>query len=244
MSRTLQDFINDLPEQTCLFVARVGEGQSLRVCFRGVLIWAIEEGYTPSHKDTVPTKQYADIQSCIDALLNHCEDEGFGYEYSTVRIQAMLIDRTPVGTKVIRKEVTENISFDISPIQALTNANIRMCEEMRRGYKEVVNNNRAHLQTIEQLTSAYVEARKEMLELERTNMAQNLVLNMENDNGVDYKAQGLEVLNRAVDGFFQTKVSNLDEMIKDTIKNDPEKVKEFCEDPDVVESIKSAIFGD
>jgi hypothetical protein len=209
-----------------------------------VLIWALEQGYQPSHKDTIPTKQYEDIQSCIDALLNTCEDEGWGYEYSTVRIQALMIDRTPVGTKVIRKETTEQVDFDISPIQALTNANIRMCEEMRRGYKEVVNNNRAHLQTIESLTSAWVEARKEMIELERTNMAQNLVLGMEDNNGIDYKAQGLEVLNRAVEGFFQSKVSNMDDMIKETIKNDPEKVKEYCEDPEIVESIKNAIFGD
>jgi len=37
---------------------------------------------------------------------------------------------------------------------------------------------------------------------------------------------------------------NIDDMIKETIKNDPEKVREFMKDPDVVASIMREVMRD
>ena len=239
----LRDFVGRLPDEACIFTGRVGDGQQLQIVFRGVLETAIAQGYQPSDKDTVVTVIYQNLDDLIDACHECCIDEGFGVEYSTMRLQAYTIDRKPIRSKVIRRKIEDDfIDENISSITALTHANIRMSEEIRRVLREVSNNNAEHLKTIGQLTNAFVESKKQMLELERENMVKELVMSLPDEDD-DTKSQGLQLLEKVVGGFFQQQQSNLDDLIKDTIKNDPSKVREFCQDPDVVDAIKDAIFG-
>ena len=64
----------------------------------------------------------------------------------------------------------------------------------------------------------------------------------DDDNGDDTRQQGLNLLEKVVSGVFQQQSHNLDDMIKETIKNDPEKVREFMKDPEVVESIMREVM--
>jgi len=240
----LQDFVSRLPAEACIFTGRIGDGQNLHIVFRGVLETAVEQGYKSTDKDTVVTVIYENIDDLIDACVECCVDEGFGIEYTTMRFQAYTIDRRPIRSKVVRKKLDDdNWNENINPIQALTNANIRMVEEMRRGYREVVNNNVEHLRTIGRLTDAFVGTKKQMLELERENMIKELVMSMPDDEN-DTQSQGLQLLEKVVGGIFTQKEQSIDDMIKETIKTDPSKVREYCEDPEIVDAIKDALFGD
>ena len=131
----------------------------------------------------------------------------------------------------------------MTAIQALTNANIRMSEEIRRVLKEVNENNKEHLHTIATLTNAFVQTKSDMVDMEREVMIKDLALSMP-DTDDDTKSEGLQLLNKVVNGYFQHQEMNIDEKIKDTIKNNKEKVREFMQDPEVVNSIKDVIFGD
>jgi len=239
----LRQFCERLPQEACIFTARIGDGQQLSIVFRGVLSYAIENGYEPTEKDTIVTMVYENIDDLIDECTEIVKDEGYGLEYSTMRFQAYTIDRKPIRSKVIRTNIEQDfIDENINSITALTNANIRMSEEIRRVLREVSNNNAEHLKTIGQLTSAFVQSKKEMLELERENMVKELVMSLPDDDD-DTKSKGLDLLERVVGGFFQQQQTNIDDMVKETIKNDPSKVREYCEDPEIVEAIRKAMFG-
>ena len=240
----LRDFIERLPSEACIFTGRIGEGQQLNIVFRGVLESAVVNGYKPSEKDTVVTVIYQNIDDLVEACVEACIDEGFGLEYSTMRFQAYTIDRKPIRSKVIRKQLDGTYEIEnMSSIQALTHANIRMSEEIRRVLREVSNNNSHHLKTISDLTTAFVESKQSMLELERENMVKELIMSMPDEDDNETQTKGLQLLEKVVGGIFQQKAHDMDEVIKETIKTDPDKVREYCEDPEVVEAIRNAIFG-
>ena len=242
--RTLTDFINDLPQEACVVIGRVGDGQKLTTFFRACTL-EVKDTYKPSEKDTVPTKLFLDIDEAIEKCMDFAQDEGWGIEYSTLRIIVQTVTKQPCGTKVLRKEITDTFEHNdsMTAIQALTNANIRMSEEIRRVLKEVNENNKEHLHTIATLTNAFVQTKSDMVDMEREVMIKDLALSMP-DTDDDTKSEGLQLLNKVVNGYFQHQEMNIDEKIKDTIKNNKEKVREFMQDPEVVNSIKDVIFGD
>ena len=77
-------------------------------------------------------------------------------------------------------------------------------------------------------------------------MARELIMEMhDKDTGDDTRQQGLSLLERIAHGLFsQTAMqgANIDDMIKETIKNDPEKVREFMQDPEIVASIMREVM--
>ena len=77
-------------------------------------------------------------------------------------------------------------------------------------------------------------------------MARELIMEMhDKDTGDDTRQQGLSLLERIAHGLFSQHAmqgANIDDMIKETIKNDPEKVREFMKDPEVVESIMREVM--
>jgi hypothetical protein len=241
----LHEFAERLPEQAVLFTARIGTKQDLSIIFKGVLASAIEQGYKPSDKDTLETYSYENLYDLVEDCLVTCEDEGFGIEHPKLRFQAYTIDRKPIRSKVLTKSLEIGTENDISSIQALTHALIRMSEEVRRTLKETNVNNSEHLKTISHLVQSTVQAEKEKLSLERENMAKELIMQLhDDDNGDDTRQQGLNLLERVVSGVFQQQAGNIDDMIKETIKNDPEKVREFMKDPEVVASIMREVMKD
>jgi len=133
-------------------------------------------------------------------------------------------------------------------VQSLTMANIRMSEEIRRTMREISLNNKEHLQTIASLSQTLVTSQKEKLLLERENMARELIMEMhDNETGDDTRSQGLSLLERIAQGLFNQQAmqgGNIDDMIKETIKKDTEKVREFMKDPDVVASIMREVMRD
>lgn len=242
--QSLQDFFDRLPPEAVIFTGRIGTGQNLNIVFRGVMSQAVEDGYKASDKDTIQTFVYSDGDRLVEDCLETAQDAGWGLEHEILRFQSYTIDRKPIKSKVLRKEIELDIDKEdreINAIQALTHANIRMTEEMRRGYREVVQNNREHLETIRHLTEAFVMSKREMLDLERENMAKELVMKYHDDEqGDDTRAQGLALLEKVVGGFFQQQAANIDDIIKETIKSDPSKVKDFMNDPEIMEAIMKA----
>lgn len=232
-----------LPEQAVLFTARIGSKQELSIVFKGVISSAIEQGYKPNEKDTLETFVYENLYELVEDCLVTCEDEGWGIEHPKLRFQAYTIDRKPIRSKVLTKSLELEDTGDVNSIQALTHALIRMSEEVRRTLKETNVNNAEHLKTINSLVQSTVQAEKDKLLLERENMAKELIMQLhDDDNGDDTRQQGLNLLEKVVSGVFQQQSHNLDDMIKETIKNDPEKVREFMKDPEVVESIMREVM--
>lgn len=256
----LHEFAERLPEQAVLFTARIGTKQELSIIFKGVVVpsWMeqykmmygdtqkpFHELYKPSERDTLETYSYENLYDLVEDCLVTCEDEGFGIEHPKLRFQAYTIDRKPIRSKVITKSLEIGTENDVSSIQALTHALIRMSEEVRRTLKETNVNNSEHLKTISHLVQSTVQAEKEKLSLERENMAKELIMQLhDDDNGDDTRQQGLNLLERVVSGVFQQQAGNIDDMIKETIKNDPEKVREFMQDPEVVASIMREVMRD
>lgn len=239
----LHDFVERLPEQAVLFTARIGSKQELSIVFKGVISSAIEQGYKPNEKDTLETFVYENLYELVEDCLVTCEDEGWGIEHPKLRFQAYTIDRKPIRSKVLTKSLELEDTGDVNSIQALTHALIRMSEEVRRTLKETNVNNAEHLKTINSLVQSTVQAEKDKLLLERENMAKELIMQLhDDDNGDDTRQQGLNLLEKVVSGVFQQQSHNLDDMIKETIKNDPEKVREFMKDPEVVESIMREVM--
>jgi len=247
MNNKLQDFCERLPQEACIFVCRIGTGQSLQVFFRAVLESHFENGYESHDKDTVETLVYETIDDMIDELLQIANDEGFGIEHDTIRLQAYTQDKKPIRSKVLKKEIVEDTDFlQHNAINSLTLANIRMSEEIRRCMREIANNNKEHLATIQSLSDTLVTSQKEKLLLERENMARELIMEMhDKETGDDTRAQGLSLLERIAHGLFAQQTANIDDIIKETIKNDPNKVREYMQDPEIVEAImKQAMRGE
>ena len=67
-------------------------------------------------------------------------------------------------------------------------------------------------------------------------------LNVSQQDLLGSAAPNMPMANTMMPGYDQE--MNIDEKIKDTIKNNKEKVREFMQDPEVVNSIKDVIFGD
>ena len=250
MNNKLLDFCERLPQEACIFVCRIGTGQSLTVFFRAILQSTFENGYKASDKDTVETLVYETIDDMIQELLEIAVDEGFGIEHDTIRLQAYTSDKKPIRSKVLKKEIVEDTDLHQSnAIHSLTLANIRMSEEIRRCMREIANNNKEHLATIQTLSDTLVSSQKEKLQLERENMARELIMEMhDKETGDDTRQQGLSLLERIAHGLFSGQAMqgmDIDSIIKETIKNDPQKVKEFMQDPEIVEAImKQAMSGE
>jgi len=240
----IHDWLERLPEGSLIFTARGGTQGQLNVFFRGCLVEALEQGYKPSNKDTVETLSFVDLVDLGEEILTSAEDEGFGVEWDTLRVHAYTIDGKPIKSKVIKKDVTDIIDTGSSSIQALTLANIRMSEEIRRVLREITNHNAKNLETIAMLTNSVVNSEKDKIELERENMTRELIMQLhDEDTGEDTRSQGIELLQRIAEGLFSKQTAmNMDDVIKETIKNDPEKVREFMQDPEVVEAIMKEVM--
>ncbi len=246
MKSNIHDWLDRLPEGSVIFTARGGTQGQLSVFFRGCLHTALENGYKPSMKDTVETLAFDDLVDLGEEILTAAEDEGWGVEWDTLRVHAYSQDLKPIKSKVLKKDVSDSIDMSGSSIQALTVANIRMSEEIRRVLREVTQHNKVNLETITNLTHAVVESEKSKIELERENMTRELIMQLhEEDTGEDTRSQGVELLQRIASGLFgQNQAVDIDEMIKETIKTNPDKVREFMQDPEVVEAImKEAMRG-
>jgi len=84
------------------------------------------------------------------------------------------------------------------------------------------------------------------LELERENMARELIMELydkENDENTQEQSQSL--MDKVI-GLIQQQIHasnvDIDTMVKETIKSDPEKVKEYMQDKEVVEAVKKAMM--
>lgn len=142
--------------------------------------------------------------------------------------------------------MSKNIDDSGSSVQSLTTALFRMSEEIRRVLKVVTEHNTKNLETITHLTQSVVSSEKSKIDLERENMTRELIMQLhEEDTGEDTRSQGLELLQRIAGGLFgQKEGGDIDEMIKETIKTNPDKVREYMQDPEVVEAImKEAMRG-
>ena len=243
----LIEFCERLPPQAELFTCRIGTSKDLTIFFKGILQSTFEKGYKPSDKDTTETLVYETIDDLVEECLQIAEDEGYGTEHDTIRFHAFTIDRKPIRSKVLKRDIHIDTSFQQhDAIASLTTANIRMSEEIRRTMREIANNNKEHLATIQSLSQTLITSQKEKLLLERENMARELIMEMhDKDTGDDTRQQGLSLLERIAHGLFSQHAmqgANIDDMIKETIKNDPEKVREFMKDPEVVESIMREVM--
>jgi len=243
----LIDFCERLPPQAQIFTCRIGTSKDLTIFFKAILQETFEQGYKPSDKDTTETLVYETIDDLVEECLQIAEDEGYGTEYDTIRFHAFTIDRKPIRSKVLKKEIhVDNTIDQHNAVHSLTVANIRMSEEIRRTMREIANNNKEHLATIQSLSQTLITSQKEKLQLERENMARELIMEMhDKDTGDDTRQQGLSLLERIAHGLFsQTAMqgANIDDMIKETIKNDPEKVREFMQDPEIVASIMREVM--
>lgn len=250
----LIDFCERLPPQACIFSARIGSSQSLNIIFKAVLVPVWEEvtglsfinDYKPHPKDTLETFAYMDMNDLVEECLQTCEDEGWGSEHDTVRFHAFTSDIKPIKSKVLKKELFVEVDKQTDTVQALTNGLLRMSEEIRRSMREITNNNKEHLQTIAQLSNSNVEKNRHVLELERENMARELIMELydkENDENTQEQSQSL--MDKVI-GLIQQQIHasnvDIDTMVKETIKSDPEKVKEYMQDEEVVEAVKKAMM--
>lgn len=244
----LIDFCERLPPQAEIFTCRIGTSKDLTIFFKGILQETFEKGYTPHDKDTTETLVYDTIDDLVEECMQIAEDEGWGTEHNTLRFHAFTLDRKPIRSKVLKKDIVQEDFQSVGAVQSLTMANIRMSEEIRRTMREISLNNKEHLQTIASLSQTLVTSQKEKLLLERENMARELIMEMhDNETGDDTRSQGLSLLERIAQGLFNQQAmqgGNIDDMIKETIKNDPEKVREFMKDPDVVASIMREVMRD
>ena len=253
-SNKLIDFCERLPEQSCIFTARIGTSQNLNIIFKAILVPVWEEvtgknfieDYKPHPKDTLETFAYMDINDLAEECMQTCEDEGFGTEHDTVRFHVFTVDLRPIKSKVFKKELFETVDKQADTVQALTNGLLRMSEEIRRTMREVTNNNKEHLQTIAMLSNSNVEKNRHVLDLERENMARELIMELyDKENDENTQDQSKSLMDKIL-GLVQQQIHasnvDVDEVIKETIKNDPEKVKEYMQDEEVVEAVKKAMM--
>jgi len=253
-SNKLIDFCERLPEQACIFTARIGTSQNLNIIFKAILVptWeevtgkTFEEDYKSHPKDTLETFAYMDINDLAEECLQTCEDEGFGTEHDTVRFHVFTSDLRPIKSKVLKKELFDQVKNDSSPIEALTNGLLRAMEEIRRSMREITNNNKEHLQTIAMLSNSNIEKNRHVLELERENMARELIMELyDKENDENTQDQSKSLMDKIL-GLVQQQINSshvdVDTMVKETIKNDPAKVKEYMQDDAVVEAVKKAML--
>ena len=241
MAQDLHDWLDRLPEGACIFTARGGNNQQLNLFYRGCLTTALDQGYVPSSKDTVETIQHDDLTDLGEDILQSALDEGWGVEWDTLRIHAYSIDR-PIKSKVLKKEITDIIDDTSNSIQALTLANIRMSEEIRRVLREITTHNAKNLETIATLTNAVVSSERGKIDLERENMTRELIMQLhDEDTGDDTRAEGLALLQKIAGGLFGGVDVDIDTIISETIKNDPQKAKEMVEKyyPDFMNLMKN-----
>lgn len=246
MTNKLYEWFDRLPKEACVFTAR--GGREMHTFFRCCLTSILEEKkYSPSPKNKIVTYDFVDLEEIQEQILTAAEDDGWGLEYEILRIHAWDINNEHLISKVIRKDtMSKNIDDSGSSVQSLTTALFRMSEEIRRVLKVVTEHNTKNLETITHLTQSVVSSEKSKIDLERENMTRELIMQLhEEDTGEDTRSQGLELLQRIAGGLFgQKEGGDIDEMIKETIKTNPDKVREYMQDPEVVEAImKEAMRG-
>ncbi len=184
-----------------------------------------------------------EAQEQIEEVL---EDLGFGDEYTYARVHAYSAEGKHIRSVSLRHRIPqeqEHHEMNASAAQELARGMVAMASEVRRTLATVTATLEARETAMSSVLESMIEAKHDQIAAEGEAMAYHLAMEAEQgQENNDIKARGLEVLQQIAGTFMQGGIDL--EAIKSHIKSNPEVVREFAKDPEVVDAISNAFFDD
>ncbi len=243
----LLNWLQDLPPQAQVFTVCIGNGRELEQCYKTVGAVGIEDGWTPKPNEKNEVFQFEDLEDLFDQIKEVLSDNGFGDDVTKCRIYAKSIHGKHIKSKLITERPRQLEEDNTNAIIALTNSNTQLINQVIRCLTIQTDNNAQLQQTITNVTNSYVEAKQETIQEQQQRLIYEIVAeHAELESSNDTQSQALTVLTNIAETVLAQRAKSgfTTDDLKTHVKTNPDVVKDFMDDPEIIDIVMKSMASE